>query len=314
MIRAAKNYLCLQHRASGLQPRPDDFPVGPSWSAARGRRGTIGWRCGPGCRRVEVGRRAQQRRSRRWCCGGCGAAGRPRRCGDDSKPRPGRWHGPAWEPGRPGLAAERRGRDGWFCRCSNLAAERRGRDGWFADAPVTRRQDAAGTPADGGTAATSVRCGCESDRRLVVRVRCRAPAWHGSARRRLHGQRPVRLVARPDGRLRAAVHRIHLWLLCGARLLDPWSELPGRGRCPVHPRRQRADLHRDLRSWRQFLVPKRLRVPVARSLPPAGGMHTRMSRQHRLPDWHDLLPSDRKPGGSVPRFRKQGGRFLCRGR
>jgi hypothetical protein len=343
-----ENHLCLQHRASRLQPRPDDFPVGPSWSAARGRRGTIGWRYGPGCRRVEVGRRAWQRRSRRWCCGGCGAAGRSRRCGDDSKPRPGRWHGPAWEPGCPGLAADRsrcdarvcrrpgfaadRSRcDGRVCRrpsvaadrsrCdgrvsrrSNLAAERRWRDGWSSrrtgHSPAGRRGDVGRWR----QAATSVRCGCESDRRLVARVRCSALARHGSARRRLHGQRPVRLVARPDGRLCSAIYRIRLGLLCGARLFDPCPELPGWGRCPVHTRGQRADLHRNLRSGRQFLVSNRLRVPVARSVPSAGGVHTRMSRQQRLPDWHDLLPRGRQPSGSVPRFRKQGGRSLRCGR
>jgi len=52
-----ENHLCLQHRASGLQPRPDDFPVGPSWSATRGGgHNRVAMR--PWLPTVEVGRRA----------------------------------------------------------------------------------------------------------------------------------------------------------------------------------------------------------------------------------------------------------------
>jgi len=89
--------------------------------------------------------------------------------------------------GRPGLAAERRRRDGWSCGRSNLAAERRRRDGCLADAPVTRRQDAAGTPAD------AARCHLRPMRlrvgRRLVAGSDAQPCLARFCRRRLHGQR-----------------------------------------------------------------------------------------------------------------------------
>jgi len=137
----------------------------------------------------------------------------------------GSWQVPAGSR-TPGLAAERRGVT-VVLPISNLARA----TGVTVVLP-THRSLAGRTPGTPAMAhaATSVRCGCESDRRLSsgpMPRPCLARFAGAPAR-----QRPVRLVAglTPSA---CRVHRIHLWLLCGARL-SILSECPG-GALPVHP-------------------------------------------------------------------------------
>jgi len=293
MIRAAKTIFVFSIGLLGCNRDPM-ISRRPQLVSHPRAAGTIGWRCGLAATvEVDAGLAAEiatvvLRRIR--------SAGRPRRCGDDSKPRPGCWHGlpgspdaPVSRPSDAGVtvvlrtlqfAAERRRRDGWSCGRSNLAAERRRRDGWFCrrtgHSPAGRRGDAGRWR----HAATSVRCGCESDRRLVARSDAQPlPGTVLPGGACTDSGQCASLPA--DGRLRARPSDSALATVrCpAARSLVRTARA---GPLPCASQATMGRSARDLRSWRKFLVPNRLRVPVGRSAPPAGGMHTRMSRQHRL--------------------------------